>query len=491
MFIKTLLITICLLQAPLYASTSIRKIFKKFIETVDHPDKRICNNSNTDFIIATYQNIFEQNPTDEELTNALSLLDESNDQSNLITIKRSDLISALLAKKYDTDQLTDSILRKESHLIETLDSCQKSGFIPYLAVDQYLDNAEKQYSEETIKKYQLDYAAHTGNYNLYYGYMHAHTSYSDGEGLPEDAYTMARDQAKLDFLAVTDHDMRIAIWPWNNEWKKSKKIADKFYEPGKFVAIRGFEWSSPIFGHINVINSKRLINCITWPTVRNLYRWMGRQEKDIFARYNHPGRVKFASWGNKLEFNQFRIYPPAIKYMAGMEMFNGDSGLWKYYFNTGYNGDKNFFNTANLNGWMIGAVGGQDNHDQSWGIKNEYRVGVWALGLTRKEIINAYQERRTFATEDKNASLSFKMDGAQMGSRLHPGFKNVEIIVRDADLEIFTEINLYKNGDLLETINPTSDRVTLSLETQAGEYYHVIAKQADENYIMSSPIWIK
>jgi len=98
MFIKTLLITICLLQAPLYASTSIRKIFKKFIETVDHPDKRICNNSNTDFIIATYQNIFEQNPTDEELTNALSLLDESNDQSNLITIKRSDLISALLAK---------------------------------------------------------------------------------------------------------------------------------------------------------------------------------------------------------------------------------------------------------------------------------------------------------------------------------------------------------------------------------------------------------
>ena len=43
MFIKTLLITICLLQAPLYASTSIRKIFKKFIETVDHPDKRTAD----------------------------------------------------------------------------------------------------------------------------------------------------------------------------------------------------------------------------------------------------------------------------------------------------------------------------------------------------------------------------------------------------------------------------------------------------------------
>ena len=491
MFIKLFIIFICLAQAPLFASSSINQIFKNFIENVDHPDRLTCNNTNTDFIIAAYQNIFEQYPTEAELVNALSLLDNVSDQPNLVTIKRSDLISILLAKKYDTDNLTKAILQKEIHLTENFDFCQTSGFIPYLSLDQNLEESEAKYSEEYIKKYQLDYAAHTADFNLYYGYMHAHTGFSDGEGTPKDAYTVGRDQAKLDFLAVTDHDIQIPIWPWSNKWKKSKNIADQFNKPGEFVAIRGFEWSSPIYGHINVLNSKHLINCITKPTVRSLYRWLGRQGEDVFARYNHPGRTEFLGWGNKLEFNQLRVYPPAIKYMVGIEMFNSRSGLRKYYYNTGYNGERNFFDTANLNGWMIGALGGQDNHNRSWGLLNDFRVGVWAKALTRKEIIIAYQERRTFVTEDKNASLSFKMNGAQMGSRLLPGTKNIEIVVMDSDQEIFTEIYLYKNGDVIETITPTSNRVTLTIETQEGEYYHVIAKQADGNYLMSSPIWIK
>jgi hypothetical protein len=42
------------------------------------------------------------------------------------------------------------------------------------------------------------------SYNLYVGNMHSHTSYSDGVGTPAEAFEYARDNANIDFLAVTD-----------------------------------------------------------------------------------------------------------------------------------------------------------------------------------------------------------------------------------------------------------------------------------------------
>src|SRR6266571_2248599 len=45
---------------------------------------------------------------------------------------------------------------------------------------------------------------------VFFGNLHSHTSYSDGSGTPTQAYTQARDTAKLDFLAITEHNHRLA-----------------------------------------------------------------------------------------------------------------------------------------------------------------------------------------------------------------------------------------------------------------------------------------
>ncbi|MFA6450127.1 MAG: histidinol phosphatase, partial [bacterium] len=42
-------------------------------------------------------------------------------------------------------------------------------------------------------------------YNLYIGDLHTHSGFSDGTGLPENAYDTARNTGHFDFLAVTDH----------------------------------------------------------------------------------------------------------------------------------------------------------------------------------------------------------------------------------------------------------------------------------------------
>jgi hypothetical protein len=45
-----------------------------------------------------------------------------------------------------------------------------------------------------------------GEYRLYWGDVHTHTSLSDGKGTPEQVLTYARDVAHLDFVILSDHD---------------------------------------------------------------------------------------------------------------------------------------------------------------------------------------------------------------------------------------------------------------------------------------------
>src|SRR5215510_12004131 len=41
---------------------------------------------------------------------------------------------------------------------------------------------------------------------VFFGNLHSHTSFSDGLGTPGEAYLRARDVAKLDFMAITEHN---------------------------------------------------------------------------------------------------------------------------------------------------------------------------------------------------------------------------------------------------------------------------------------------
>ena len=47
------------------------------------------------------------------------------------------------------------------------------------------------------------------DFNVYFGNLHSHTSYSDGSGTPDEAYRHARS-AGLDFLAITEHNHKSA-----------------------------------------------------------------------------------------------------------------------------------------------------------------------------------------------------------------------------------------------------------------------------------------
>ncbi|MFC1844626.1 S8 family serine peptidase [Thermodesulfobacteriota bacterium] len=327
----------------------------------------------------------------------------------------------------------------------------------------------------------------SSQYNVYYGHLHNHSNVSDGDGTPAVAYNYAKNVAGLDFFSLADHASAIT----NTEWTSIKAAADFYNEDGVFAAFWGFEWSSSNnYGHIAVINTDDY--CTSTNSATNtfdeLLSWL--DTRDGVAFFNHPGRED----DNDIEFNHFNSQP-SDKFV-GIELFNKGAGFSSYYYNDGYysnDGNKSFYDEALERGWDIGASGGEDNHSGTWGTtQNDYRMGVLAEAKTRAAIYNAFMERRFFSTLDKNIALSFELNGQQMGSVVNPGSYGCVIKATDGDAELFTEIQLIKNGALFQSWYPDENGpvITFPLTTLDGEYYYIKVTQADGDEAISSPIFI-
>jgi len=94
----------------------------------------------------------------------------------------------------------------------------------------------------------------TPDQRIYWGDIHGHTAMSDGSGTLDQAYTHAREVARLDFVTITDHDIMLDIWnPFS--WALEKYAAN-IYNSENFVTLVAYEWTAGFptnpYGHINV-----------------------------------------------------------------------------------------------------------------------------------------------------------------------------------------------------------------------------------------------
>ncbi len=331
-------------------------------------------------------------------------------------------------------------------------------------------------------------------YKVYYGMLHSHTKISDGSGTPSEAYEYARDNAGLDFFGIADHD----YYPDDmtvNDWNTIKNAANTYNDDGNFVTFWGFEWTSDsdewqtnglAQGHITIVNSEDFCISTYEPTrtLNQLVDWMSGRE--LIAFFNHPG--EYGTTFDKFEFNR-------TDKIVGMELWNRSDD---YYTNDGYynnDGGLSYYDEAINRGWYIGASGSQDNHDTNWGTGNEWRMAVLAAEKNRASIYQAMKARRFYSTRDKNLSLSFKCNGAEMGSQIEGDTLNIQIEASDGDNEIFSKIELVKNGNVIQTWNPntTHPNIIHLATSDKGDHLYVRVFQAGENgwQAISSPVFIK
>ena len=323
----------------------------------------------------------------------------------------------------------------------------------------------------------------------YFGDLHNHTSISDGSGTPAQALA-AGEAAGFDFMAISDHSYAIDDAEWANTLAAVDAATDS-----NFVALRGFEYTQGAEGHINVWNSVRHAvrtntgctycdytpNLENGTTVQGFYDWLSKatpyDSAGMVMQFNHPGWINFNDW----------FYHPEVSGVARLEEVGNGNGT-SYVFSEG-----EFIRSLDY-GWKVGATNNADTHSTAWGTNTENRTGVWMPELTKSSLLDALRERRTFASEDKNFSLSMKANGYWMGSEIpNTGSISFKIDGVDADGELATLVEVITNqGVVVDSLAPNSSNFTwepVFSITQGVHYYYVKVTQTDGDKIVSSPVW--
>lgn len=283
-------------------------------------------------------------------------------------------------------------------------------------------------------------AAPAAELRVYFGNLHSHTKYSDGSGTPREAYKYARDKAKLDFLAITEHNHRLAeqgagdradgklIATQTNLYSGPSSsslisAAKSFNQSGKFVAIYGQEFSTISSGnHVNVFEIGEVIDdrIVTNGHFEQLIAWLATHHDSTGAnpivQFNHPDPVKRAA---NTEYGR-DDFPDAATWRAQwwpyarlIEVLNGPGtvnapNLIPDRFETDY------FAYLSL-GFKLAPSADQDNHYKNWGKSTAARTGVITDELTKPKILDALRQRHAYAVEDANLRLIFKVQGRLCG----------------------------------------------------------------------------
>lgn len=271
-------------------------------------------------------------------------------------------------------------------------------------------------------------------FRIYWGDTHGHTKYAEGQGSPEGYYRFARDDARLDFVTLSEHD----IWLDAYEWQTMKRLADSFWEEGRFIPILGYEWTvaPPQGGHHNVLfrdTDRSVVGSQVAPVLKRLYEALRLQYKPkdvlVIPHAHAPG-----------------------------DWTQSDGGLERLVEIASVHGTFEFFGNRYLqNGWQVGFIGSSDNHRQHPGYpdtnpnfhtERNGLAAVLAQEKTRDSLFSAMRDIKAYATSGDRIILDVRMNGELVGTRLAESDER-RIACRVMGTAPIETIDVVKNGEVL------------------------------------------
>ena len=354
------------------------------------------------------------------------------------------------------------------------------------------------------------------DYQLYFGQLHSHTTYSDGSGSLETALEYIGSlpkSANVQFVAFTDHsnyfDTTSAANPadaLNDKslmtdasralWEQYKgAVADFNAGQSDIVALAGYEmtWSGGP-GHINTFDSDGLVsrnnsalnNKSSDAGMKLYYETINKG--DSLNQFNHPG----STFGNFTDFSYWDEATDARMFLVEVGNGEGQIGAGGYY------PSYEQYILALDKGWHVAPTNNQDNHKGRWGNANDARDVILTNDFTEQGIYDAIRALRVYATEDKNLQVYYTVNDMPMGTIFGdentPEKLNVLVTVYDPDAsDAISKVELVVDGG--KTAHTWDDEAELKEGALSVEldpeysYYFIRVTQKDGDLAVTAPVW--
>ena len=350
--------------------------------------------------------------------------------------------------------------------------------------------------------------------NFYYGNMHAHSRYSDGNkdsatthtSTPYQNFQFAKTALHFDFLGIAEHNHNGAGMERAN-YAKGLQQADSANQDGVFATMYGMEWGviGPPGGHLLVYGINQLIG---WDTVNGVPNFDVYNAKlDYNGLFTKIARTSgaFASMAHPASSDYSNIFASSVNTtydsaLIGCAIKSGPA----FSEDTTYAGDTSKtsyearYKDALKRGYHVGAFLDHDNHYTTFGKMGASRTVVLAPSHSRANILDAFRKRRTQASDDWNVRVTFTINGKPLGTIFtDTANPQISVTVFDPDLETTSSIVITygipgsgSNPTTLTSSTTGSLAYTHAIATGASYYYYAVVTQADGDKIITAPIWI-
>lgn len=349
--------------------------------------------------------------------------------------------------------------------------------------------------------------ANAQTYNFYFGNLHSHTGYSDGNNdgnsaTPALAYAYVKSSLNMHFLGISEHNHNESTNMSLANWALLKSQTASANQDGTFVCMYGMEWGTiSTGGHFLIYEFDSLIGwnpgayqiLVAKGDYTSLYPII-KYHSGAFATLAHPNASDFDGIFTGA-YNS--VWDDAV---VGVAMRNGPSTSTNTtYTNPATSDDNQRYEDLLKKGYHAGPTIDHDNHNTTFGRTTQGRTVVLATSLTKANIADAYRNMRFYASDDYNLKITYKIGTKYMGSiTTQVGTPTITVSVADDDAETVSSIQLMSGvpgsgtDPTVLTSNTNSSTLTYThsgLTNLSTRYYYVIVTQADGNKAWTSPIW--
>lgn len=358
-------------------------------------------------------------------------------------------------------------------------------------------------------KVNLDGNSNTGGtLNHYFGNLHAHSSYSDGNAdditkIPADDYAYAKTALCMDFLGISEHNHATAGMSIN-DWQPGRTQAAAA-TTSSFVAMYGMEWGViSAGGHVVVYGMDSLIG------------WEAGNYQIFVDKPNYTGagglfEILNRHGGNALGY---LAHPNSTDYnnvLGGAYNLNADNAIVgsavesgpAFSTNTTYTNPGtsmsylSYYKSMLAKGYHLGPTIDHDNHNMTFGHTAKTRLVVMAPSLSENELLQGMRNMRFYASEDCGARITFTVNTQPIGGILTQSGAPVISLSSTGMASAITSVSImfgvpgsgtsataltsFASGSFTYTDN--------ALANGSQRYYYLDITEADGSRIVTAPVW--